>query len=631
MKKAANSKPRLLTLNDEAEPEPIFVNLNDGESFVFGRNAVCDLPVKDIAVSRQHCRIVRQNDWFNLEDLGSRNGTFLNNLPIKARRLEHGDQIRIGNFYFMFLVDENDNAPLAGASFDDGTLITNSMIRLFPNDVANGLPNDLNVLIKLGKAINEIKETEDLQCKILEIILEFIPARRGAILLTDDNLSEPQAICVSAKSYSDQSPMQISRTVSEQVLREQVALLSNDLSDKNLEQAKSLIISLVTSLLCVPLHIGTQKGLIYLDSSDPDVRFTENHLEQMTAVSFLVSAALENVESIKNLRRENEILKDNLHIETNMVGESPPLKEVFRLVSRVAPSDSTVLITGESGTGKELVAQAIHRNSTRQAAPFVAINCAALNENLLESELFGHEKGAFTGAFTQKKGKLEIADGGTVFLDEIGELAPMIQVKLLRVLQEREFERVGGTKAIKVNVRVIAATNRSLEDEVKNGKFRSDLFFRLNVVQIKVPPLRERKSDISLLAQHFVHKYSARCHRRVVGLSGEAGKILLEGEWQGNVRELENVIERAVVLGTTDKILPEDLPNEMVERAAPNADFNGDFYEQVKQAKQTIVLSAVQNTSGNFTEAARLLGIHPNNLHRIVRELGIKEKLKSSQ
>jgi Nif-specific regulatory protein len=378
----------------------------------------------------------------------------------------------------------------------------------------------------------------------------------------------------------------------------------------------------------VPLHIGSQKGLIYLDASDPSVRFTESHLEQMTAVSFLVSAALENVESIKNLRRENDILKDNLHIETNMVGESPPLKEVFRLISRVVPSDSTVLITGESGTGKELVAQAIHRNSPRQAAPFVAINCAALNENLLESELFGHEKGAFTGALSQKKGKLEIADGGTVFLDEIGELAPMIQVKLLRVLQEREFERVGGTKTIKVNVRVIAATNRSLEDEVKNGKFRSDLFFRLNVVQIKVPPLRERKSDISLLAQHFVHKYSERCHRKVVGLSSEAGKILLEGEWQGNVRELENVIERAVVLGTTDKILPEDLPNEMVERAAPNADFNGDFYEQVKQAKQTIVLSAVQNSGGNFTEAARLLGIHPNNLHRIVRELGIKEKLK---
>jgi Nif-specific regulatory protein len=628
MKQAANSKPRLLALNGDAKPELIFLKLGEGESFTFGRNAACDLPVKDIAVSRQHCRIIRQSETYNLEDLGSHNGTFLNNLPIKTRRLEHGDQIRIGNFYFMFLIDENDDVPFAGAEFDDGALVTNSTIRLFPNAESNELPNDLNVLIKLGKAINEIKETEDLQVKILGIILEFIPARRGAILLTDDDFSAAQAINVSAKNYSDRAPMQISRTISEQVLREQVALLSNDLSDKSLKKTDSLVASQVTSLLCVPLLLGSRSGLIYLDSSDPDVRFTEGHLEQMTAVSFLVSAALENVESINNLRRENAILKNNLHIETNMVGESPPLKEVFCLVARVAPSDSTVLVTGESGTGKELVAQAIHRNSPRQSAPFVAINCAALNENLLESELFGHEKGAFTGALLQKKGKLEIADGGTVFLDEIGELAPAIQVKLLRVLQERGFERVGGTKPIKVNVRVIAATNRNLEDEVKNGKFRSDLFFRLNVVQIKIPPLRHRKSDILLLAQHFVQKYSERCHRKVVGLSREAGKILLEAEWQGNVRELENVIERAVVLGTTDKILPEDLPNEMVERATPNADFNGDFYEQVKQAKQTIVLSAVQNSGGNFTEAARLLGIHPNNLHRVIRELGIKEKLK---
>ena len=614
----------------EANPEPIYLELAEGESFTFGRDSVCDLPVKDIAVSRRHCCIIREADDFRLKDLDSHNGTFVNDLPVNARRLEHGDQIRLGNAYFMFLIDENDDAPFAEARFDDGTLVTNSMIRLSPyKDVAD-FPTDLNVLIKLGKALNEIKETEALQRKILTIILEFIPARRGAILITDEDLSEPRTVCVLSEGYSEFAAMQVSRTVSQQVLREQVALLSNDLSDKNLEKTESLIASRITSLLCVPLKIGESKGLIYLDTSDIDARFTENHLEQMTAVSFLVSAALENAESIADLRQENAILKDSLQIETNMIGESPSLKEVFRLISKVAPSDSTVLVTGESGTGKELAAQAIHRNSLRSAKPFVAINCAVLNENLLESELFGHEKGSFTGALVQKKGKLEIADGGTVFLDEIGELAPPLQVKLLRVLQEREFERVGGTKAIKVNVRVIAATNRNLENEVKNGKFRRDLFFRLNVVQIKMPPLRERRSDIELLAQHFIRKYSERCHRKVVGLSNEAREILLDGEWTGNVRELENVIERAIVLGATDEILLEDLPSEIVEGAWSDSGLNGDFYQQLKHAKQKILLSAINNSNGNFTEAARLLGVHPNNLHRLVRELGIKNRVKNT-
>ena len=194
-------------------------------------------------------------------------------------------------------------------------------------------------------------------------------------------------------------------------------------------------------------------------------------------------------------------------------------------------------------------------------------------------------------------------------------------------MQEREFERVGGTKTIKANVRVIAATNRNLEEEVKNGRFRSDLFFRLNVVQIKMPPLRERKCDIPLLAQHFIQKYSERCHRKVNGLTAEASKILLAGNWQGNIRELENVIERAVVLGGSDKIMPEDLPKEMVENDSTATVLNGDFYEQIKQAKQKIVVSAINGSNGNFTEAARLLGIHPNNLHRLVRELGIKDEL----
>lgn len=631
MERNTDVNPRLLTLIGETTREYILLPIGDGEFFTVGRESVCDLQIKNIAVSRKHCRIVCEGEWFVVEDLDSHNGTFVNELPVKKRRLEHGDRIRAGNALFMFLLSEIDDAKHLDVHFDDGSLVTNSTIRLFPSQLLPDFPTDLNVLMKLGKAINEIKEAGALKRRLLEIILEFVPATRAAILFADDDLENAEVVSISANHHADCGSMQISSTVSKQVLSEQVAVLSNDLSDKNLKKAESLIASQVTSLLCVPLQSGERKGLIYLDASDKEARFTENHLEQMTAVSFLVSAAIDNAESISSLRQENRILKDKLKIETDIIGESEAIREVFQLIGKAAPSNSTVLITGESGTGKELVAQAIHFNSPRKKKRFVPINCAALSENLLESELFGHERGSFTGAYALKKGKLEIAEGGTVFLDEIGDLEPGLQVKLLRFLQERQFERVGGTKPVRVNVRVIAATNRDLEADVKSGKFRQDLFFRLNVLQIKVPPLRERRSDILLLAQHFVRKYSERLHREVTGLTKRASKILLNAEWQGNVRELENVIERAVVLGTSKRIRHEDLPRDIAGKHLPDLDLEGDFYEQLKQAKQKIVLFAMQNSNGSYTEAARQLGIHPNNLHRIARELGLKDDLRNEK
>ncbi len=258
----------------------------------------------------------------------------------------------------------------------------------------------------------------------------------------------------------------------------------------------------------------------------------------------------------------------------------------------------------------------------------MAINCAALAETLLESELFGHEKGAFTGAIAQKKGKLEVAEGGTVFLDEIGELAPSLQAKLLRVLQEREFERVGGTRTIKLDVRLIAATNRDLEEEVKKGRFREDLYYRLNVVSVRMPALRERREDISLLASYFAAKYGKRSGRTVVGISPRARACLLNYEWPGNVRELENAIERAVVLGSSDLILPEDLPETILERAAPAGAPAEAFHDAVRESKKQLIIGAVEQAMGNYTEAARLLGLHPNYLHRLIRNLNLKPMLQ---
>jgi Nif-specific regulatory protein len=306
------------------------------------------------------------------------------------------------------------------------------------------------------------------------------------------------------------------------------------------------------------------------------------------------------------------------------------MKEIFQFLARVAPSDSTVLIEGESGTGKELVAKALHRNSPRATKPFVAINCAAIPETLLEDDLFGHERGAFTGAATQKKGRLEVADGGVVFLDEIGELAPALQVKLLRVLQEREFDRVGGTHPIKVNIRLIAATNRDLEDAVRKGEFRQDLYYRLAVVKMTMPPLRERREDIPMLTRHFLQKYAMRCRVKAKPISREAMAALVHYEWPGNVRELENAIERSLVMGSSDMVLLEDLPESLLEQNAPEDITEGKYHGSVKELKKQLILDAVEQTGGNYVEAAGILGVHPNYLHRLIRNLGLKDELNQS-
>src|SRR5258708_2930693 len=307
-----------------------------------------------------------------------------------------------------------------------------------------------------------------------------------------------------------------------------------------------------------------------------------------------------------------------------MVVGPPAMNEIYRFIERVASSNSEVLICGESGPGKELAAHAIHTNSPRAVKPFVVINCAALAETLLESELFGHERGAFTGAIAQKKGKLEVADGGTVFLDEIGEMPTPMQTRLLRFLQDHKIERLGGTRSIELNVRIVAATNRNLDEAIGNGTFRADLYHRLNVLKVTMPPLRERREDIPLLASYFAAKYAQACKRTVTGISLAARVLLQSYDWPGNVRELENAIERAIVLGSAEVIETDDLPERILESANGGKLPMAKYYEAVKQSKQEIILKALDQAKGNYTEAANALGVHPNNLHRLIRTLDLK-------
>jgi len=381
---------------------------------------------------------------------------------------------------------------------------------------------------------------------------------------------------------------------------------------------------------CVTLPIyvrGEPGGLLAVWFEAEEAGRLASHREVLSAVATLAGAALDNIRDVERLRSENTFLRDRIEsIDTGIIGDSPATRKLLQMVARVAPRDTSVLVLGESGTGKELVARALHRLSPRTEKPFVAINCAALTDTLLESELFGHEKGSFTGALAQKKGKLEMGEGGTVFLDEIGELAANLQAKLLRVLQQREFERVGSTRTLKLDVRVVAATNRDLAAEVRRGAFREDLYHRLNVVALRVPPLRDRPEDVLPLARHFLDRAGARCGRAVAGISPEAERYLKAYAWPGNVRELENAIERAVVLGQSEELLPEDLPEVIVETGAEPPP-PGALRASVRQTKEELILTAFRESGGDHNEAAARLKIHPNSLRRLIRMLNLRDRL----
>lgn len=339
-----------------------------------------------------------------------------------------------------------------------------------------------------------------------------------------------------------------------------------------------------------------------------------------------IEVVINKVLEREGLKREREYLSLELGERYRFVaGTNQNTIEIIQMAKRVADTKSTVLLLGESGTGKEIIARAIHQWSSRSKGPFIPVNCVALSEGLLESELFGHEKGAFTGAVQQKKGKIEMADGGTLFLDEIGDISPLLQAKLLRVLQDYEFERVGGTKFIKVDIRVIAATNRDLHKAISDGKFREDLFYRLNVVNLKMPPLRERMDDVAILAKHFVTRFSMEMKKDIKGISPETMEILTQYHWPGNIRELQNVIERGVVLCNGAMINPSDLPLAVSSKpfSAPVSKVNSGFHEAVKGFKKELIIDALNKNNGSQTMAAEYLKLQRTYLSRLIKLLDI--------
>jgi Nif-specific regulatory protein len=604
--------------------------LQAGEETTIGRESSNQLCIPDGSVSRRHCVVRREADQFKIKDLESLNGTFVNDVPVKERQLAHGDRVRIGHHLFLFLTGEED-VPISSSQvvMDESNLLTGATVQVKVKDTLYLMARDLSALMKISMRINMLRGLEQLERELLELLLEVVPAEQGAILLVNGGEGFASVYGLDREAGAERA-VRVSRTLSQKVLREGVAILSNDVqTGDSFDVTESLIASRSHSVMCVPLLLLDKVlGVIYLCTSSLSARFDEDHLKLLTAIANIAAVAVENARHVEWLESENRRLQADIHLEHNMIGESPRMQSVYQFIAKVAPTDSTVLINGESGTGKEMAARALYLNSRRAEKAFVAVNCAALTETLLESELFGHEKGAFTGAISLKKGKLEVADGGTVFLDEVGEMAPQLQTKLLRVLQEREFERVGGTRTIKIDIRLIAATNRDLEEAIKQGVFRQDLYYRLNVVSIKMPSLRERREDIPLLASYFADKYSKKCKPHAMGISAAARQLLSHYDWPGNVRELENAVERAVVLGSTDLILPEDLPEAVLETEVSPSLTVTKYHEAITEAKKQLILKAVEQAKGSFTEAAKLLGVHPNYLHRLISNMNLRPELK---
>lgn len=638
-----------------------------GRTVTIGRAPTNQIVIKDERCSRHHAEIfLSEGNWI-LRDLDSRNGTMVGEERVKGDRvLTAGEVVRIAHAQMAFVHDLSsafpDNPPepkqeeTVQGTIDDGDVLASNEPTTITHRkgqtrfLERRLEDDDTSIPKVGRAATklcriafELANQPDLISvanRALEGLLEATHGNAGAVLLVPRDFSQPPAggdlEVVASKTQEGVKYHRVSNFLATMVMREGEAVLARNVEgDSTLGSRDSQGEIHATSVLCAPIRQdGRVVGLIHLYSTLPENVPDPDDLEFSLAVADNVALALKTLhrqqelaENLNVSQGEIKQLRQQLGAASEIVGTSRLMYQVQQEVARAAPSRATVLIRGESGVGKELVARAVHYASPRRKGPFVCLNCAALSETLLESELFGHERGAFTGATDRKIGKFEAADKGTLMLDEIGEMSPTIQAKFLRVLEGHPFERVGGSRAIKVDVRVIAATNRDLERAVADSTFRRDLYFRLRVVEITVPPLRKRPEDIIEIAEHFLRSYMVESGRKILGFTAEAREQLQQYRWPGNVRELKNVVERAVVLARGDYVDVDDLNLSNLATAGDSSVLPAasHSYEPLTLAEveRRHILATLRQTGWNKSRTARTLGIERSTLDRKIRRYGI--------
>lgn len=663
--------------------------LMPGRTVTIGRSPTSQIVIKEDQASRQHAEIFMSERKWTVRDLNSRNGTAIGTERLLGdHQLKPGDIIWIAGTQMAFVTDlssaynkkvfskveigsetitglevdeSDDQATLSEYQLTEPTNITHrrQKTRYLQGDepgtdeeFEEQTPTDSKSSREDGTRLCRLAfdlANETTPRAIARMALDCLDERTrntaGAVLLIPKNrrmTRDPEKLEILGwKTHDGPEYQRVSKFLAETVLSNGEAVLARDIQDDSalgLRDSHGLIHA--TSVIAAPIRMNNRPiGLIHLYSTHARHGLKPNDLEFTLAVAETVGMALRTryreqklKEDLSKTRTQIDQLRNQLGVESEIVGASPAMFRVHEQVSKAAPSKATILIRGESGVGKELVARAVHFSSERRNGPFVCLNCAALSESLLESELFGHEKGAFTGATGRKAGKFEAADKGTLMLDEIGEMSPSIQAKFLRVLEGHPFERVGGSKAIKVNVRVIAATNRDLENAVRQGTFRKDLYFRLHVVQIDVPPLRKRPEDIPELAEFFLQKYNVETGRRISGFSPQAQYQLKRYRWPGNVRELKNVVERAVVLARGDIIQLDELLLTNLSTASESQFDVGTIVqeyqaESLEEVEQRHIEATLRATNWNKSKSASILGIERSTLDRKIKKYGIQKEI----
>jgi transcriptional regulator with GAF, ATPase, and Fis domain len=599
-----------------------------------GRALGNDVAIPSHGLAETHAQVLFDGRDFNLEEVDKQAEILINGKKKRRARLVHGDRLTLGNVELSFNVFDEPRkvarpAPATGDAAADGAsaAITDTQLHVTNQQLAG-----LRKLYEFSENLMTTKDIDRLLEGMLDAVIEVTGAEKGLILLNEDaftaTASEPNPessppqkgpVVRASRNVKGDALADKSGGISDSIVRKVLetgrpVIVSDALSDSQFKASESVLALQLSSVMCAPLvWQGHSQGVIYVGNDRVKGLFERSQLDVLSIFGSQASLILQNALLLSALRADKEKLVAELKDKRfgDIIGTCPSMMEVFRKLQKVATTDISVLITGETGTGKELIAREIHRRSNRVSGPFVVINCGAIPENLIESELFGHVRGAFTGAIASRPGKFQAATGGTLFLDEIGELPLNLQVKLLRALQERVVFRVGDSKPEKVDIRVVAATNRVLEDEIPAGRFREDLYYRLNVVNIYLPPLRERGDDVLILSKALLSKHAEELGAHVQGFTPQALAAVKRSQWPGNIRQLENRIKKALVMCEKSLLGPEDLDlgNEAETPILP--------LEKAKEEFQRkYVLEVLERNNGNRTQTARDLGVDPRTIFR---------------